>query len=163
MDMERKQFQWRPVDPPQPVAPAAPPPPETFWQKYRNYAPFVVFGLVLVVLFVTRKPQGAQAKAPEPLPSTDVLIALTPVAKGQRVHLETLRLIPIRSKDLTARQRIQAVRPEDLRKLEGQVRAKKTLAPQQILYWSDLNIASIESQEGPKRTRVILPVEEARP
>ena len=103
---------------------------------------FVVVGLVILVV-MTKQPVASTA---DPTPTIAVVAPVFPVAKGEMVVFETLRGFEVMKASVPKAQQFQLVSSGDLERLKGHVRAKKNLAPNKPLLWSDLVFFSPGSQ-----------------
>jgi hypothetical protein len=162
--MDRQNFKWIPEHPSEELSnientAEAVDARSVLWNRAKPYLPFLAFAVVVLSLLLTRNGSGSpvQESKTDVESSEDVLVPLIAIAKGQGIEPALLRMIPVRRKDLTPRQRIQAVRIEDLSKLSGRVRAKKNLPPQQILYWSDLSLELQQAQSRNTPVRIHYP------
>lgn len=138
--MEKHTFPWTPHEDPPLEEPVKEPTPVEKWKtKLRPLAPYIALALILLVLGIARSSGGDTGKAEAPR-GVDALVLLSPLKKGARLEEEVIRQIPIDRRDLSKAQMLQLVRPEDLERVAGKVRAKKDIPPQKPLFWSDLMI-----------------------
>lgn len=138
--MEKHTFPWTPHEDPPLEEPIKEPTPVEKWKtKLRPLAPYIALAFVLLVLGIARRSGGETTKE-SPSVGVDALVLLSPLKKGGRLEEEVLRQVPIDRRDLTKAQILQLVRPEDLERVAGKVRAKKDIPPQKPLFWSDLEL-----------------------
>ena len=143
--MEQTPFPW--LEPKQlPQESALEPPIEKRWisvlRRFKSPLIFVVVGLVILVV-MTKQPVASTA---DPTPTISVVAPVFPVAKGEMVVFETLRGFEVMKASVPKAQQFQLVSSGDLERLKGHVRAKKNLAPNKPLLWSDLVFFSPGSQ-----------------
>ena len=144
--METKTFEWNPPPPPKPadhtvadqeVVQVQRRRLKRYWELTKPYAGYGALFAVLAGLFLSSK---SRSEIPAINDVVEVLIPFTPIAKGEAVETETLRLVPVSGKNFTKKQILQFVREQDVTPLKGRLVAKKNLSPQQPLSWNDLAI-----------------------
>ena len=111
-------------------------------RRFKSPLIFVVVGLVILVV-MTKQPVASTS---DPTPTISVVAPVFPVAKGEMVVFETLRGFDVMKASVAKAQQFQLVSAGDLERLKGHVRAKKNLAPNKPLLWSDLVFATPGSQ-----------------
>jgi hypothetical protein len=109
--------------------------------KNKALYPYMGLLVLLFVLFALRN-QDSQA-ATQPTFSErqmQVAVPLIAVAKGEALQPTLMRIISVSPKGLSRSQTLQIVLAEDLNEIKGQLIAKKTLAPNRIVFWKDLSL-----------------------
>jgi len=151
--MEEKPFPWTGIiekDEVNHIATQAPKLASASWLQYlKTNAPVLLLGLFLLGIFIFKHEKKSEHR-PTSF-SVDALVLMLPVGKGSIILTETLKNFPINPKSLTKTQAFQLVMQDDLLKLQGRVRAKKTLPPNKPLFWSDLEIIPANLPKRPSQ------------
>jgi len=122
---------------------------------WRQAIPLTIILIILLALLFTRSPQS---KVSAPVNNTaqyiEVMAPLMPIAKGSVLDFSTFDVAHIKESTLTASQRNQVVKAEQVQNLNGKLRAKKLLAPNKPILWSDLNY-NPEQESFTKKPKII--------
>ncbi len=113
----------------------------------KKHFPYFILAILFLVVLVYHS--TAKNEAPTQQEPLDALVLMIATPKGALIVPESLKLFPVNPKSLTKQQNFQLVSLDDLSKLKGRVRAKKNLAPNKPLFWSDLEFSAIAPPKIP--------------
>jgi hypothetical protein len=113
--------------------------------------------LVLTLALVGRCSNSPSTPSPKASPREEALvISLVAIPKGHRIPVEALSEIHLSRGSLTKTQRLRALLPEHLPKLRYDIVAKRDIAPQTPLFWTDFMLKpAINPRKSSRRVRVV--------
>src|SRR5690606_26112182 len=106
----------------------------------------LIIGLALMGRCSNAGPKAQSTRSPRPAPYT-LMMRLVAIPKGHRILPAALSEVHVHANTLSKAQRLRALSPEHLPKLNHSIVAKKDIPPQTPIFWSDLML------EGPSRGR----------
>jgi len=161
--MEKIEFPWlREIKPPAPEDLAINE--SSFsWRKFpvaklRPYAvPIIIVTLIAGLALFGRSTKSPDISKGVRGPQTEMLVmSLVAIPKGHLIPVEALAEVRVRTNTLSKSQRLRALVPEHLPKITYAIVAKKDIAPQTPLFWSDFTLRqSPKSSVSIRKTRII--------
>ncbi len=122
---------------------------KTVIERIKSSAPFLMVFLVLLVVFLnTRTADKTIVNQSERL--IEVYTPVFAVPKGEAVPLETLRVISVKKSLFSKTQLLELLNEENLRNFQGKLIAKRSLFPNQAVYWKDLELKKESKAFTPK-------------
>jgi hypothetical protein len=164
--MEKMEFPWL-RELPEPLklpAEQASTPVVLLWLKSHS-TKLAMASAVLVLALVGRCSNAPAAKPNQAALREDILvISQVAIPKGHRIPVEALSEVHLSKGSLTKTQRLRALLPEHLPKLRYDIVAKRDIAPQTPLFWTDLMLQpNISPQRRSRRVRVVFDESRSQP
>jgi len=160
--MEKMEFPWlRDTVTPVPLAPA----PEAelsrtrrYFKRLRPHLPKIGLAALLLGLAVAGRVSSSPDRSPARRSAEPEILVMSMVAipKGHPIPLEALSEVSVRAGSLSKAQRLRALLPEHLSKLRYAIVAKKDIAPQTPIFWTDLMLktGALRSPRANSKTRI---------
>jgi hypothetical protein len=112
---------------------------QTLVERLKLSAPFLMVFLVLLVVFLNTRP-AVRSNNNQSERLIEVYTPVFAVPKGEAVPLETLRVISVKKSLFSKTQLLELLNEENLRNFQGKLIAKRSLFPNQAVYWKDLEL-----------------------
>jgi hypothetical protein len=164
--MEKMEFPWL-RELPEPIkAPVeqSPSPRILMWLRSHSTQISMAAAVILLAL-VGRCSNSPEAKFEQAPTRKEILVmSLVAIPKGHRIPVEALSEVQLSKGSLTKTQRLRALLPEHLPKLRYDIVAKRDIAPQTPLFWTDLMLQSnLNPQRRPRRVRIVFDETRSQP
>lgn len=136
--------------------------PQPLWKKIplmklRPYAmPLLLMCFIAVLAILGRSSNSAPTSQNKRGPQSELLVmSLVAIPKGHLIPVEALAEVRVRTNTLSKAQRLRALVPEHLTKITYAIVAKKDIAPQTPLFWTDFMLKqSPRSSPSVRKTRI---------
>ncbi len=112
---------------------------KTWIEKYRTVVGLVLAIATLILLLENKKAE--QVPAPhQGLHQISIMVPVIPFAKGSAIEASLLKPVIAPVKSFTKTQLLSVFTEEDIERIDGQVIAKKDLAPYRPIFWPSLEL-----------------------
>jgi hypothetical protein len=156
--MEKMEFPWlREVPEPVSLPPEQRASPRVL-EWLRPHSTKIALGALIVLLAIVGRCSNSPAATSQRTATRDeaLVISLVAIPKGHRIPVEALSEIRLSRNTLTKTQRLRALLPEHLPKLRYDIVAKRDIAPQTPVFWTDLMLKpNTIPPKGVRRVRVV--------
>ncbi|MEO6460115.1 MAG: hypothetical protein ABIO95_06670 [Bdellovibrionota bacterium] len=122
----------------------------------RPHASKIALLSLLIALALLGRCTNSHAQDTKPEENPDLLLmSLVAIPKGHLIPTEALSEVPIRAGTLSKAQRLRALVPDHLPRLRYAIVAKRDIAPQTPIFWTDLMLKPApKSAKSLRKTRV---------